>query len=158
MPISGAKPSGRPTVNRNKPTHDWTSVPNRPYTGPRPELPLTRQVMVKNGEVEIVPIEERTREWWRVISSMPHCILWTDSDWVFALDTAMIHASAVYGSVTAASELRQRERILGTTMDARRDLRIKYIDDEAEKEVSLTTGVAGVTQITERRARLADGA
>jgi hypothetical protein len=157
MPISGAKPSGRPTVNRNKPTHDWTTVPNKPYTGPRPELPLTRQVMVKNGEVEIVPIEERTRQWWQVISSMPHCILWTDSDWVFALDTAMVHASAVYGSVTASSELRQRERILGVTMDARRDLRIKYVDDEAEEGVSLTTGVAGVTQITERRARLADG-
>jgi len=157
MPISGAKPSGRPTVNRNKPTHDWTSVPNRPYTGPKPELPLTRQVMVKNGEVEIVPIEVRTQQWWQVISSMPHCILWTDSDWVFALDTAMIHASAVYGSVTAASELRQRERILGTTLDARRDLRIKYIDEEAEESVSLTTGVAGVTQLTERRARLADG-
>lgn len=157
MPISGAKPSGRPTVNRNKPTHDWTTVPNKPYTGPRPELPLTRQVMVKNGEVEIVPIEERTRQWWQVISSMPHCILWTDSDWVFALDTAMVHAAAVYGSVTANSELRQRERILGVTMDARRDLRIKYVDDEAEEGVSLTTGVAGVTQITERRARLADG-
>ena len=157
MPISGAKPSGRPTVNRNKPTHDWTTVPNKPYTGPRPELPLTRQVMVKNGEVEIVPIEERTRQWWQVVSSMPHCILWTDSDWVFALDTAMVHASAVYGSVTASSELRQRERILGVTMDARRDLRIKYVDDEAEEGVSLTTGVAGVTQITERRARLADG-
>jgi hypothetical protein len=157
MPISGAKPSGRPTVNRNKPTHDWTTVPNKPYTGPRPELPLTRQVMVKNGEVEIVPIEERTRQWWQVISSMPHCILWTDSDWVFALDTAMVHASAVYGSVTASSELRQRERILGVTMDARRDLRIKYVDDGAEEGVSLTTGVAGVTQITERRARLADG-
>ena len=157
MPISGAKPSGRPTVNRNKPTHDWTTVPNKPYNGPRPELPLTRQVMVKNGEVEIVPIEERTRQWWQVISSMPHCILWTDSDWVFALDTAMVHASAVYGSVTASSELRQRERILGVTMDARRDLRIKYVDDEAEEGVSLTTGVAGVTQITERRARLADG-
>ena len=113
--------------------------------------------MVKNGEVEIVPIEERTRQWWQVISSMPHCILWTDSDWVFALDTAMVHASAVYGSVTASSELRQRERILGVTMDARRDLRIKYVDDEAEGGVSLTTGVAGVTQITERRARLADG-
>lgn len=157
MPISGAKPSGRPTVNRNKPTHDWTTVPNKPYNGPRPELPLTRQVMVKNGEVEIVPIEERTRQWWQVISSMPHCILWTDSDWIFALDTAMVHASAVYGSVTASSELRQRERILGVTMDARRDLRIKYVDDEAEEGVSLTTGVAGVTQITERRARLADG-
>lgn len=157
MPISGAKPSDRPTVNRNKPTHDWTSVPNQPYTGPRPELPLTRQVMVKNGEVEIVPVEERTREWWRVVSSMPHCVLWSDSDWIFALDTAMVHAASVYGSVTASSELRQRERILGTTMDARRDLRIRYVDEESPEEANSTAGVAGVTQIKDRRSRLADG-
>jgi hypothetical protein len=158
MPISGAKPSDRPTVNRNKPTHDWTNVPNQPYTGPKPELPLTRQVMVKNGEVEIVPVEERTREWWRVVSSMPHCILWSDSDWVFALDTAMVHAASVYGSVTASSELRQRERTLGVTMDARRDLRIRYVDDESQEEDSSTVGVAGVTQIKSRRSRLANDA
>lgn len=114
--------------------------------------------MVKNGEVEIVAVEERTREWWRVISSMPHCVLWSDSDWIFALDTAMVHASSVYGSVTAASELRQRERILGTTVDARRDLRIRYVDDENQELAASTNGVAGVTQIKDRRSRLADGA
>lgn len=158
MPISGAKPSDRPTVNRNKPTHDWINVPNRPYTGPKPELPLTRQVMVKNGEVEIVPVEDRTREWWRVISSMPHCILWSESDWIFALDTAMVHAASVYGSVTASSELRQRERILGVTIDARRDLRIRYVDEESQEGTTSTLGVAGVTQIKDRRSRLANGA
>jgi len=157
MPITGAKPSDRPTVNRNKPTHDWTSVPNKPYNGTKPELPLVRQVMVKNGEVEVVPVEERTREWWRAISSMPHCVLWTDSDWMFALDTAMVHAASVYGSVTAASELRQRERILGTTLDARRDLRIRYIDEELPETDASIVGVAGVTQLKDRRSRLANG-
>lgn len=158
MPISGAKPSDRPTVNRNKPTHDWTNVLNVPYTGNKPELPLTRQIMVKNGEVEIVPIEDRTRQWWEAVSSMPHCVLWTDSDWMFALDTAMVHASSVYGSVTAASELRQRERVLGVTMDARRDLRIRYVEDESQEQTTSTTGVANVTKLNDRRTRLADGA
>lgn len=154
MPISGAKPSGRPTVTRHAPTHDWTQVPNLPYTGPRPELPLVRQVMVKNGELTVVPIEDRTRQWWLAVSTMPHCRLWIESDWSFALDTAMVHAASVYGSVTAAAELRQRERILGTTVDSRRDLRIRYVDQEEE---STPTDVAQVTQISDRRARLANG-
>src|SRR6056297_915239 len=158
MPISRAKPSDRSTVNRNKPTHDWVNVLNVPYDGPKPDLPLTRQIMVKNGEVEIVPVEDRTREWWRVISTMPHCILWTESDWQYALDTAMVHASSVYGSVTAASELRQRERILGVTMDARRDLRIRYVEDESQEKTTPTAGRANVTKLNDRRARLADGA
>lgn len=155
MPITGAKPSGRPTVTRHQPTHDWTTVPNEPYTGPRPELPLTRQVMVKNGELTIVPIEDRTRQWWDAVTSMPHCRLWIESDWAFALDTAMVHAASVYGSVTAASELRQREKILGTTVDARRDLRIRYT--EPEQETPLTV-VAPVAQLDGRRARLTNGA
>jgi hypothetical protein len=156
MPITGAKPSGRPTVNRNKPTYEWTSVPAVPYTGPKPELPLTRQVMVKNGEVVIVPIEDRTREWWQAVSSMPHCILWIDSDWAFALDTAMVHASAVYGSVTAAGELRQREKVLGTTVDARRDLRIRYVSEDNEVVADAVTP-SKVTNIDDRRSRLANG-
>jgi len=157
MPVSGAKPSGRPTVNRNQPTHDWTIISASPYTGPRPELPLTRQIMVKNGEVVVVPVEDRTRDWWRAISSMPHCILWIDADWAFALDTAMVHASSVYGSVTAAAELRQRERILGSTLDARRDLRLKYVDDSGE-EVAETAVPTNVTALESRRARLSDDA
>lgn len=157
MPVGGPKPGERPTVHRNKPAHDWVEVPNVPYRGAKPDLPEVRQVMVKNGEVEVVPIEERTREWWRVVSSMPHCVLWSDSDWVFAIDTAMVHASAVYGSVTASSELRQRERILGVTMDARRDLRIRYIDTEGTGESSPALA-AGVTQLKDRRSRIVNGA
>jgi hypothetical protein len=155
MPISGAKPSGRPTVNRNKPTYEWTVVTNVAYTGPRPELPLTRQVMVKNGEVVIVPIEDRTREWWDNISTMPHCTLWSKSDWQFALDTAMVHASSVYGSVTAGAELRQRERILGTTFDARRDLRIKYEEPVNEEDATPLGEAGAVVQLKDRRSRLA---
>ncbi len=156
MPISGAKPSGRPTVNRNKPTHEWITVDPSPYDGPRPELPETRQVMVKNGEVVEVPIEQRTIEWWEAVSTMPHCRLWSKSDWAFALDTAMVHASSVYGSVTASAELRQREKIIGTTLDARRDLRIRY---DADEFVATTAqNPAPVADLSDRRARLVNDA
>jgi hypothetical protein len=110
--------------------------------------------MVKNGDVQIVPIEDRTRDWWEAVSTMPHCRLWTKSDWAFALDTAMVHASSVYGSVTAASELRQREKILGTTLDARRDLRIRYSEGEFSNQPATTTAPAPVAHIADRRARL----
>lgn len=152
MPISGAKPSGRPTVNRNKPTYEWTTLPAVPYDGPKPELPTFRQVMVKNGEVVVVPIEDRTREWWQAVSAMPHCSLWIESDWQFALDTAMVHASAVYGSVTAAAELRQREKVLGTTVDARRDLRIRYVDEQNQEVAEVIP--SPVTKLDDRRSRL----
>jgi hypothetical protein len=69
---------------------------------------------------------------------MPHASLWTEADWQFALDTAEVAAAFHEGDTKMAVELRQREKIMGTTLDARRDLRIRYVeategksDDEA---------------------------
>lgn len=70
-----------------------------------------------------------TRKWWRTVSRMPHCVLWNESDWQFALDTAMVAAAFHSGDARVANELRQREKIMGTTADARRDLRIRYVDE-----------------------------
>jgi len=64
---------------------------------------------------------------------MPHCALWSESDWLFAVDSAS--TAALYhetGDMRASSELRQRERVLGVTADARRDLRIRYVPEVAE--------------------------
>ncbi|HEX5119830.1 MAG TPA: hypothetical protein VFW65_31985 [Pseudonocardiaceae bacterium] len=73
-----------------------------------------------------------TRKWWRTVSRMPHCVLWTDADWRFAMDTAVVAAAFHAGDVRVANELRQREKLLGTTGDARRDLRIRYVDAMVE--------------------------
>jgi hypothetical protein len=54
------------------------------------------------------------------------------------------------GSMPAVSELRQRERILGTTVDFRRDLRIRYVEPEVKTVLEV------VTNIDNRRNRLAD--
>jgi hypothetical protein len=48
-------------------------------------------------------------------------------------------------------ELRQREKIMGTTVDSRRDLRIRYIDPEPEVPV-----IAAGASIDDRRTRLLD--
>ena len=37
------------------------------------------------------------------------------------------------GAVSAARELRYREAVMGTTADARRDLRIAYVSDEVDE-------------------------
>jgi hypothetical protein len=150
MALPGRKPNDK-SVNRNAPRVDWTEVPNVPYSGPVPELPLSRTFINPKGEPQEVPIEKRTRDWFEAITKMPHCILWQPSDWQFCLDTAMVHASASHGSVTAMGELRQREKIMGTTVDARRDLRIRYIDPEPEVPV-----IAAVASIDDRRTRLLD--
>jgi hypothetical protein len=49
------------------------------------------------------------------------------------------------------SELRQREKIMGTTVDARRDLRIQYVEPQLLESVP-----AAVISIDERRTRLLD--
>lgn len=149
MGMVGRKPSEGPTVTRHKPTVDWTEVTNRPYTGPHPELPDTRQVAQKDGTLMELPYPDATREWWAALCRMPHCVLWQDSDWAFALDTAMVHAMAVGGVISAAAEVRMREKTLGTTVDSRRDLRIRYVEPESEP-----VRMAIVDNIDERRKRL----
>jgi hypothetical protein len=149
MAMSGRKPSERPVVHRKTPSVDWTEVPNTPYVGDRPELPETRQTVDKTGIVTDLPYSAATRKWWESISSMPHCVLWHASDWAYALDTAVVHDQASYGSVSAMAELRLREKSLGTTFDARRDLRIRYVDAEP-------VTLAVVDELDDRRRRLLD--
>lgn len=134
MPVSGRKPkSAGQAVNRNKPTHEWTEVVDAPYAGKRPELPETRTIMTQFGPKD-VPLHAMTQAWWDAVSTMPHCRLWTASDWAFAVTTAVVADAAFCGGVGAATELRNREKVLGTTIDFRRDLRIRYIDAEPAPE------------------------
>lgn len=129
MAIAGRKPKppGQ-AVNRHKPVHDWTEVEDIPFTGGL-KLPTRRS----NGRTW----DRRTKQKWETWRSMPHCRLWGKAEWDFALDSievaALFHDS---GEMKYATELRNRERVLGTTMDFRRDLRIRYVDPPGENEQS----------------------
>ena len=59
---------------------------------------------------------------------MPHARLWQPSDWRFALDTIEIASRAFDdgAKVSRLTELRYREKVLGTTWAARQDMRIHY--------------------------------
>jgi hypothetical protein len=130
--------------NRTAPTHEWTEVERIPYEGDVPLLPQRWGLDPIEGVKVRLQWPARTRQWWRVISSMPHCVLWDEADWSYALDVAEVHARFVEGA--NGTELRIREKLLGNTMDARRDLRIRYVDPRPEQ-----TRAAGVTNLDDYR-------
>lgn len=142
MAVSGRKPaaSGQ-TRHRVKPSADWVEVPNIPYAGDVPELPGQRTVITRDGQ-ERVPLQSLTLRWWDTVSRMPHCVLWTASDWMFALSTATVADAAFCGIASAATELRNREKVMGTTVEYRRDLRIRYVDAPVNAEPAEVTNIA----------------
>ena len=127
MAVAGRKPKGDRSQTRHRvpPTHDWAEVEDTPYDGARPKLPTRYLTDPQTGKPIRVSWPAATRRWWETVSTMPHCRLWTAADWEFALETAEVHARFMSG--TNGTELRIRQKLLGTTLDARRDLRIRYV-------------------------------
>ena len=128
MAVSGRKPKPRgQAVNRSKPTHEWTEVPDTLFMN-APPLPEVRG----NGQ----EWKERALHKWAVWSTMPHCVLWTESDWQFAIDTLELVSQFYSGkpSTMLATEIRNREKVMGTTVEYRRDLRIRYVDSVADEK------------------------
>lgn len=149
-------------------TADWTEVVDTPYAGDSPDLPR-------------LPNRRRWSElvirWWDQVREMPHCVLWTPTDWTFAVETALMKQE-LWAEVTAgdglrstlATEVRRREDQMGTTAEARRKLRIRYVptadggDDEqpdddspievVEQQVTDTGTGATITPLADRRRRL----
>lgn len=161
MPVRGSKPKADGQKRfRGGLTHDWVEIPDKPFTGKVPvKLPAKRTVNGPEGPIK-VDLTAETKAWWAAIRRMPHCVMWSESDWHYALATALVADTAFRGSTGAATELRQREKTLGTTADARRDLRIRYVDPETQKGPSSATSsssskanTAKKDQLAERRAR-----
>lgn len=110
---------------------DWTEVPNVAFDGPWPvEFPA------KCGRRNWDPL---VKQWWDIVRVMPHCRLWERSDWLFAVETAYMKQelwqsySGEDGTKTTAwTELRRREDLLGCTAEARRKLRVRYVEEKPE--------------------------
>jgi hypothetical protein len=107
------KPSGQ-RRRHAPPVHGWTEVEAAPFAG----RPLPRRPGGGTWPPGI-------RATWRAWSTMPHCRLWTDSDWRFAVESLAV-AALFYASASAASagELRLREQQMGATMAGRQGLRL----------------------------------
>ena len=135
MSVAGRKPKAESERrNRVRPTYDWIEVQDTAFLGAPP---------VPNGRWP-----KATLEWWADVSTMPHCTLWTKSDWRFCIDTMRVVAAFHRGDAARAAEVRLREALLGVTADARRDLRIRYVEGKADEERS------ELTTIDEYRQRL----
>lgn len=121
MAVRGQRPKAPGVaVTRHRRLHDWCEVEDTPNRdGPR--LPARR----RNGK----PWPAHVRARWNAWRAMPHTVLWIGADWEFALDTAELAALAAEDDAPAAlfAELRARERVLGTTRDARVGQRIRYV-------------------------------
>jgi hypothetical protein len=76
---------------------------------------------------------------------MPHCVLWQPSEWHFALTAIELAAWVHDGESRLTGELRNWEKVLGTTVGTLRDLRIRYVD-VAERD-----GPADVARIEDYR-------
>jgi len=145
---------------------EWTEVANRPFEGVSPDLPKLP------NRARYHPL---VATWWDMVRQMPHCKNWTPTDWQYAVETALLKhyfwTDAAAGEVktTAATEIRRREDNMGTTEEARRKLRIRYVDvpdDDVEDEDPVTAevqpevvhqrragGARPVTSLASRRAR-----
>ena len=86
---------------------------------------------------------------WQAWRSMPHARLWGEADWQYALDTAELAASAFQKSakVGLLTELRFREKQMGTTWSARQDMHIRYVPPSDPD----TPPAATVTRLEEYR-------
>lgn len=145
MPLSGAKPKPG-AVTRHPLTHDWVEVEDVPFEG-GPDLPESMAASVsldKSGPAMRLAWHPRTRDKWDTWRTMPHCKLWGLAEWDFALDAIEIAGLFHYtGEQKYATELRNREKVLGTTLDYRRSLRIRYTEPKTN-EGGHTAGVTNI--------------
>lgn len=162
MSLAGRKPTAdRSQVRFKGSVAEWTEVEDIPFADPpaMPEREVSEMTLAFVADNGVIPggWPGRTEQWWRAISRMPHCKLWTETDWQFAMDTMETHARFIEGWKGASgSELRQREKLMGVYYDARRDLRIRYVEPRSKKPAATSpseaTGTDGtVTDISSYR-------
>ncbi len=130
MPIKGLPPKENP--RHRMPRHDFIEVEN---------VPNTRAMKL------VGKWSRNTRRWYRIIAQMPHCRLWSKTDWLFAIESAMV-AEQFYRTKSAvySKELRAREAIMGVTADARRALRIRYVEPVEEDEEEAENNVVSLEE------------
>lgn len=123
------KPPGQ-AVTRNPRAYGWIDVDQTPFNGPK--LPPRR----RDGS----PWPDGIAAKWRAWASMPHARLWSEADWEYARDAIELAAAAFADGAKIGlwTELRYREKVMGTTWSARQDMRIRYTEPSSAPPASVT--------------------
>jgi hypothetical protein len=125
--------------------------------GPAPKNPDERRrrnqsepltVMQADGEShgpdlpEGVDWPDATRDWWDTWRRAPQAQTFTDTDWSFLLDTAVLHMEFWDGDRSVAAELRLRAAKFGATPEDRARLKIA-VGEPAKPQAAPRTRQAG---------------
>lgn len=116
--------------------------------GPAPKDPARRVRRAKGPDIRVVEYTpssqpelpsghywpDETRAWWRMWAESPLAAEFSESDWLFLMDTAILHARLWgEGQVSVMPELRLRVAKFGATPEDRARLRIQFATaDESE--------------------------
>lgn len=92
-----------------------------------------------HGEQPFLPADvdwhPQTVEWWSVWARTPLAATFTETDWQFLLDTAVLHHKLWRdGNVKVMAELRLRVAKFGATPEDRARLRIVFADADEKDE------------------------
>lgn len=111
--------------------------------GPPPKSPDQRRRRNKTAPVQVVTADgksygpelpdthdwpEATLRWWETWRTCAQAATFTDTDWVFLTDTAVLHAEFWLGNRSLAPELRLRAAKFGATPEDRMRLKIAVGD------------------------------
>ena len=118
--------------------------------GPAPKDPAERRRRNQDEPLTIVEPDGRmhgpelpdthewpaaTLDWWRTWRESAQAQTFTDTDWSFLLDTAVLHAEFWLGDRTVAAELRLRAAKFGATPEDRARLKIAVGDPKRERRL-----------------------
>lgn len=108
----------RPRDQRRRDAEIVTVVPDGQVHGP--DLP------------DSIDWPDATLDWWETWRTSAQAATFTDTDWAFLLDTAVLHMAFWDGDHSVASELRLRAAKFGATPEDRARLKIAVVPKAAD--------------------------
>jgi hypothetical protein len=136
---------------RNAADPETVLTPDEELRGP--ELP-SGVLGADEDTGEVVEWHSMTQLWWSAWRTSAQAQTFTDTDWLFLIDTALMHHTMwAKGRWEFASEVRLRAAKFGATPEDRARLKLK-VDDPTRAPQKPAQRADGVTDINSRRARL----
>ena len=93
-----------------------------------PTIVVTAEAEVRPGVAGRVRVAAATLKWWDTWRTSAQAPMFTDTDWSFLTDTAVLHGEFWAGNRNVAAELRLRGSKFGATPEDRARLRIEVGD------------------------------